>query len=326
MKKTSKFWLNAFIAFCLLTAWVGESNAARLGGGRSFGSRPSYSAPYNRSGGFNQASPAQQPAYQQPSMAAQRNQTARDAMGRRGGMMGMLGGLALGGLLGALFFGGAFEGINFMDILLFAGVAFVLYKLFAAYSQRGLGQAASGTQSYGQPGESGFDHAYQRNAEPNANRPSAGPGFDTDLLSKRAAISSATGFKPSSPLNWPADFDAAAFLKGAKTAYAHLQQAWDNADLAELRGLCNDTVFSELQTQLKQRVGENRTELLKVEAQILQVDDVGGDRVASVLFNVVLREVPGQAPTAVKEVWHFTRPLSSKQPTWYLDGIQQLED
>jgi predicted lipid-binding transport protein (Tim44 family) len=327
MKKTSGFLLNVFIAFCLLSAWVGESNAARLGGGRSFGSRPSYSTPYNRSGGFNQASPAQQPAYQQqPSMAAQRNQMARDAMGRRGGMMGMLGGLALGGLLGAMFFGGAFEGINFMDILLFAGVAFVLYKLFTAYTQRGLGQTASGAQSYGQLGDSGFDQAYRRNAEPSANRASGGAGFDTDLLSKRGGSSEAAGFKPSTPLAWPADFDAAAFLKGAKAAYAHLQQAWDNGDLAELRGLCNDTVFSELQAQLKQRVGENRTELLKVEAQILEVNDVGGDRVASVLFNVLLREAPGSAPTQVKEAWHFTRSLSSKQPTWYLDGIQQLEE
>jgi len=46
--------------------------------------------------------------------------------------MGMLGGLALGGLLGSLFFCGAFENINFMDILVFGGIAFLLYKLFAA--------------------------------------------------------------------------------------------------------------------------------------------------------------------------------------------------
>ena len=53
-------------------------------------------------------------------------------MTNRGGLMGMLGGLALGGLLGSMFFGGAFENFNFMDILIFGGVAFLLYKLFAA--------------------------------------------------------------------------------------------------------------------------------------------------------------------------------------------------
>jgi hypothetical protein len=31
-----------------------------------------------------------------------------------------------------LFFGGAFENFNFIDILVFGGIAFLLYKLFAA--------------------------------------------------------------------------------------------------------------------------------------------------------------------------------------------------
>ncbi|WP_442514585.1 hypothetical protein, partial [Salmonella enterica] len=73
-------------------------------------------------------------------------------------------------------------------------------------------------------------------------------------------------------------------------------------------------------------VGENHTELLKVEAELLQVRDVGNDREASVLFDVLLREARGQAPTQVREVWHFTRSKTSQQPTWFLDGIQQLED
>jgi len=85
-------------------------------------------------------------------------------------------------------------------------------------------------------------------------------------------------------------------------------------------------VFSELQDQLQQRVGENRTELLKVESVILAVEDVGGDREVAVLFDVLLRESPGQSPSQVKEVWHFTRSRASKQPTWFLDGIQQIEE
>ncbi len=326
MKKTSRFLLSMLVAFCLMSAFLGEAYAARLGGGKSFGSRPSYSTPYNnRSGGFNQASPAQQPAYQQPGMAAQRNQVARDAMGRRGGLMGMLGGLALGGLLGAMFFGGGFEGINFMDILIFAGIAFVLFKLFSAYSQRRQGQATPAGQSPGYSAGSGYEPAYQRNAEP-VERVSNRAGFNTDVLFNRGGNAQANGYRPAAQSDLPADFDAATFLKGAKSAYAHLQQAWDTGDLAELRGLCTDKVFGELQDQLQQRVGENRTELLKVESVILAVEDVGGDREVAVLFDVTLRESPGQTPAQVKEVWHFTRSRASKQPTWFLDGIQQIEE
>ncbi len=326
MKKPSDILLTLTIAFCLLTAGMGEAYAARLGGGKSFGSRPSYSTPYNRSGsGYNQASPGQQPGFQQPNMAAQRNMAARDAMGRRGGLMGMLGGLALGGLLGAMFFGGAFEGINFMDILLFAGIAYLLFRLFAARSQNTLGRASPMGESYGQPTGPDYDPAYQRNAEPES-RGSNRAGFNTDLLSNRGGNPLGSGFRPNGPLSLPADFDAKGFLTGAKAAYAHLQQAWDSADVSELRGLCTDKVFGELQDQLKQRVGENRTELLKVDAELLEVNDNGEEREAAVLFDVLLRENPGQAPTTVKEVWHFIRDKASKQPTWFLDGIQQLED
>jgi predicted lipid-binding transport protein (Tim44 family) len=301
--KKSGFLLSVLIALTLLAA-TGEADAARLGGGRSFGSRPSYSMPYSRPSSPS-ASPAQ-PAYQQPSMAEQQNQAARAAMSNRGGLMGMLGGLALGGLLGAMLFGGAFEHINFMDILLFGGIAFLLFKLFAA--RRTSNEPQSVGAGYYGPQE---PPAYQRS--------SSRAGFDTDILSGRG------GFKPSRGASLPADFDAAAFLKGAKAAYTHLQQAWDRGDVAELRGLCTDHVFAELQQQIRQRVGENRTELLKVEAEVLEVRDTGNDREASVLFNVLMREAAGEPPTQVQEVWHFTRSRNSSQPTWFLDGIQQLE-
>lgn len=307
MKQTSRFLLGALIALSLLAAGLGEAYAARLGGGKSFGSRPSYSAPYSRqSGGSNQASPSQQPGFQ-PSAAAQRNQAARAAMGNRGGLMGMLGGLALGGLLGAMFFGGAFEGLNFMDILLFAGIAFLLFKLFAA--RRPAGAATN----------NGYAYAPHEDRDLGNAAGSGRAGFNTDVLFNR-------GNAQPSPATWPADFDAVSFLKGAKTAYAHLQQAWDQGDISELRGLCTDKVFSELQQQIRERVGTNHTELLKVEAEVLEVRDVGGDREATVLFDVVLRESAGQPPTPVQEVWHFTRSRASKQPTWFLDGIQQLEE
>jgi predicted lipid-binding transport protein (Tim44 family) len=315
MKKVSGFLLSVLIAFTLLSAGAGEAYAARLGGGKSFGSRPSYSTPYSKPG--NSASAAQQSG--QASAAAQRNQAARAAMGNRGGLMGMLGGLALGGLLGAMFFGGGFEGINFMDILLFGGIAFVLFKLFAGRRQRGAEQPATSGPAYRQALDEDEAPAYQRSATGSGRA-----GFNTDLLFNRNGTR-AGGFQPS-PATWPTDFDAAGFLNGAKAAYAHLQQAWDQGDLAELRGLCTDKVFGELQEQIRGRSGENRTELLKVDAEILEVSDVGGDREATVLFNVVLRESAALPPTPVREVWHFTRARSSQQPTWFLDGIQQIED
>lgn len=319
MKQHRNLAIALLIVLGLMAGVSGEAYAARLGGGKSFGSRPSYSAPYNRSGGYNQATPGQQPAYQQPSMATQRNQAMRQSYAQRGGLMGMLGGLALGGLLGAMLFGGAFEGINLMDILLFAGLAYLLYKLFAARSPSA-GQAAA----YGLGGHAYGGHP-DRQADNGSDKPYQRAGFDTDILSKRGRGSDNRTVTFNAGGGYPADFDAKGFLQGAKAAYAHLQQAWDNADLGELRGLCTDKVFAELQGQLHQRTGANRTELLQVNADIMDVQDLGTERVASVLFDVMLRENADDAPTNVKEVWHFIRERNSRQPTWFLDGIQQIE-
>lgn len=325
MNKSFGMVLSLVLGFTLALAGSGEVFAARLGGGKSFGSRPAYSVPYQRSpsaaqpGMSQPGAAAQQPAY---SAAAQRNQAMRDSMRQRGGLMGMLGGLALGGLLGAMLFGGGFEGINFLDILLFAGVAFLLFRLFAA--RKGAQGGAAIPAGHPPAGrDTDFDRPYERQAE--TTQPGRA-GFNTDLLFGKGSAAG-LGESTAAAAALPADFDPAAFLSGAKAAYAMMQKAWDEGDLAGLRGLATDKVFGELQDQLRERGGaENRTELLKVEAELLEVRDSGSDREATVLFDVILRESPDARPGQVREVWHFVRPRNSRQPTWFLDGIQQLED
>jgi predicted lipid-binding transport protein (Tim44 family) len=339
MKRPLGFLASALLGVALALSGADDAFAKRMGGGKSFGSRPSFSTPYQRgtpapdSGpqrapGMGQpGAPAQQPAF---SPAQQRNQAMRDSFRQRGGLMGMLGGLALGGLLGALLFGGAFEGINFLDILLFGAVAFMLFKLFAARRRApGAEPAAAGGYPAGghsaEP-ESEAAPAYQRQAQSGAGQP--GPaGFNTDLLfgGNRAAAAPTDGSAPAYPAV-PADFDTPAFMRGAKSAYEMMQAAWDAGDLAELRALTTDKVFGELQDQLRARGNTvNRTELLNVDAELLEVRDVGNERQAAVLFDVLMREAAGEEPIQVREVWHFVRSKNSRQPTWFLDGIQQVE-
>jgi predicted lipid-binding transport protein (Tim44 family) len=345
MNKTTGMVISALLAFTLALTGS-EAFAARMGGGKSFGSRPSYSTPYQRSPSAAQPGMGQpgmgqpgmgqpgmsQPGMGQPGMAArqpaysaaqQRNQSIRDSLAQRGGFMRMLGGLALGGLLGAMLFGGGFEGINFLDILMFGLIAFMLFKLFAARRRASEGVATPAGYYPGNHDADPVERPYQRQGY---EAPTGRAGFDTDILSRKGGAP-ASGFdRPAAPV-FPADFDAAAFLNGAKAAYTMMQKAWDEGDLAELRALTTDKVFGELQDQIRARGGAaNHTELLKVEAEILEVQDVGPDREVAVLFDVLLREAPGSAPAQVREVWHFTRSRNSRQPTWFLDGIQQVED
>ena len=320
MKRKIGTLTTIFIALALLLGSVHEAQAKRMGGGKSFGSKPSYSAPFQRStspSGSLGSQPVRSASQQQ---AAAQNQAARQNWAGRGGLMGMLGGLALGGLLGSLFFGGAFENFNFMDILVFAGVGYLLYRLFAARSR----QQPVANAGYGQDHQRQADtQNYYRETQQPASSTS---GFDTDVLFK--GKSAGGSFQPTAQADaasLPAGFDQRAFLAGAQSAYRHLQAAWDNRDLAEIRGLTTDKVFAEIQEQLRASNVSNKTVVVSLNAELLAAREVGSELEAVVLFDALISE-DDAAAAPVKEVWHFVKPINSKQTRWYLDGIQQLEE
>ncbi len=321
MNKTTGIIAALLMGLSLTLGGMSDADAKRFGGGSSFGSRPSYSAPYQRS-----ATPASRPANQQQ---AAPNQAAKPGWAGRPGLMGMLGGLALGGLLGSMLGGGGFSGINFMDMLVFGGIAFLLYKLFVA-------KKAGSTQrpAYNRTADNSYQDTAASHPEPQATQTNSS-GFDTDILFKKDKNTAASYDQSVQPVQpdagfvsaaIPKDFDQLAFLSGAKIAFANLQKAWDERDLAEIRGLTTDKVFAEIQDQLKASTTENRTEILKLEAELLEVREVGSELQAVVMFDSIMREDANAQAEQVREVWHFIKPKVSIQPKWYLDGIQQLED
>jgi len=329
MKKLSGLFFTLAIAVTLSLGGISDAEAKRFGGARSFGSKSAYSKSYSR----KSATSAKKTASQQK--ASQQNQTARQSMSRRGGLMGMLGGLALGGLLGSLFFGGAFENFNFMDILIFGGIAFLLFKLFAAKSGQQsprpiFNQKNTSSRSTADPLSS---RSYHRNdASPT---PTQSAGFNTDIFANKSgdtkfsAAPTATATEEKlveDVLVLPKDFDEADFLDGAKGAYKMLQAAWDNKNLSEIRGLTTDKVFAEIQTQLQASNEENTTNILNVEAELLEVRELSTELEATVLFDALLRENANEKSTQVREVWTFTKPKNSLLAKWYLDGLQQLND
>ncbi|WP_031434166.1 Tim44 domain-containing protein [Methylomarinum vadi] len=321
MNKIFSLVATLMIALTLSIGGISDAEAKRLGGGRSFGSKSIYSSPYRRS---TSSQPSRSASQQQ---AYQKNQAARQRMSQRGGLMGMLGALALGGLLGSLFFGGAFEGFNFMDILVFAGIAYLLYRLFAAKAGQNRPAPAYGREQ---------NNDYQEPMHYRDSEQSFGgqnhAGFDTDLLfgkGQKNASPSQPKSQQDADFNQtsvPVGFDEKEFLKGAENAFRMLQKAWDNRDLAEIRGLTTDKVFAEIQEQLRASSEDNQTDVLKLQADLLDIREVGPELEAVVLFDSIMRENPDAQAEQVREVWHFVKPRDSLQPKWYLDGIQQLED
>ena len=324
MNKLSSLFLTLVIAATLSFAGITDAQAKRFGGSRSFGSTSKYSKSYNRkSSSSTQKTPSQQQAYNQ-------NQSARQAMSKRGGLMGLLGGLALGGLLGSLFFGGAFENFNFMDILIFGGIAFLLFKFFAAKAGSQKASTAYGRDDYDNTSQAEpLNNSYQRSN----STPTNDAGFDTDIFSKQGQTAS---FKANDDhteekrledaIVLPKDFDEQDFLEGAKGAFKMLQSAWDKKDLAEIRSLTTDKVFAEIQTQIKASDTENHTDILKIEAELLEVREIENELEVVVLFDTLMREELSAQPEQVREVWTFIKSKNALHPKWYLDGLQQLEN
>ncbi|PRY70762.1 Tim44 domain-containing protein [Halomonas ventosae] len=248
---------------------VDHADARRLGGGKSFGSQS--------------RSVQQQPAATQNQAAANRATQARP--GSR--MGGMLGGLLAGGLLAALFFGGAFDELRLMDILLVAGVAFLLFKLLA----RRRPAMAGGP---GQPDASAGPQRFQAEQAP---------------LGGGAAFASE-----------PEWFDRERFLGGAKEHFMTLQRAWDNNDFAGIQEYVTPALYNLLREERDRQPANNRTEIVRLFAELGDIREVGQEAEATVIFHGLIAE--NGEENEFNETWHLTRQLRDGAP-WYLQGIEQ---
>lgn len=142
--------------------------------------------------------------------------------------------------------------------------------------------------------------------------------------SRDAPAAGAQSFAAAPGVDIPQDFDADEFLRGAKMAYSRLQSSWDKRDLDDIAQFTTPAVLEAVREQLAAEPDPGTTEVLLVNAQLLGVENEGNEQRAQVFFDVLLRESPDQqAPSNVREIWHFVRP--SGDGTWKLDGIQQVD-
>ena len=128
-----KIFLGLTLALLGAALAAGDADAARVGGGRTVGaqrsitSAPPSSAPARQGQQIQQAAPAQQPA------AAPGTQPAPASAASR--WMPILGGLALGGVLGAMF-GGSGLGGALLSLLMIAMVVFAVIFIVRMLAQK----------------------------------------------------------------------------------------------------------------------------------------------------------------------------------------------
>jgi len=254
-----------------------DVEAKRLGGARSSGVQRSVTP-------STPAKPAQQQAAPQ-----QGQNTAAPAASGASRWMPILGGLAIGGMLGYLFGGNGLMGILLVALLAIGAVLAV--RAFA----RGRTREAPQRMQY------------------------AGMGRETVVA---PPPSQAAGMTPSAPsaTKLPAGFDAAAFLKGAKLNFIRLQAANDSGRLDEVREFTTDELFEQLKQDIR---GGQQTDVVSLQADLLEVATEGEQHWASVRFSGLIRETPASEPAEFAEVWNLVKPASGSSG-WLLAGIQQM--
>jgi predicted lipid-binding transport protein (Tim44 family) len=103
-----------------------------------------------------------------------------------------------------------------------------------------------------------------------------------------------------------------------------LQAANDARDLSDIREYTTPEMFAEISMQISERGNEpQKTEVLNINADLLEVVTEKDTAIASVRFNGQLRESPAALPEAFDEIWHVQKNLKDPEAVWLLAGIQQ---
>lgn len=293
MKNTFVAVAAAVAVFFGLSLPAQEAEAKRLGGGSSFGMKRSVT-PSQPTVAPKPAAPTQQATPGTATAGA----AATQAAGKRswlGPVAGLAAGLGLAALASHLGFGE--EMASFLLILLLAGGAFFLFRLMTR------GRQPQGQFGYAGAGASGTNEPLNFDAQ------KVGAG-GTASVSPTGSI--------------PAGFDVEGFLRQAKLNYIRLQAANDRGDMDDLKSFTTPEVFAEIQMQYEERGRTPQfTDVVQLEAALLEVVTENGLYIASVHFHGLIREAEGAEAQAFGEAWHLAKPVDGSFG-WRIAGIQQL--
>lgn len=280
MRKLFSFLTIVAVVFSL--GFVQVAEARKFGASKSFG-RSFKTAPAQPSPAMN--------------TSTLNKQTQPQANGR-GLMGGLLGGLVAGGLFAWLLGSGAFDGIQIFDILLLAGVAFLLFKLFAAKK----------SQTQRQEQQPAFGGASFRSAPIPEETQTASASF--------------TQAANDVPFNLPNGFDIPGFVKGACDHYRLLQEAWNLNDFNKIQEYVSPELYNDLKAERANYPGDQHTEVLYVNAEIVRADQTRTKAELSLLFKGRYRDNVERVEENIDEIWHLERDLTQANAPWLIVGIE----
>jgi predicted lipid-binding transport protein (Tim44 family) len=342
-----RHWFTAALTATLMAGFTlalvpTDAEAKRAGGAKSSGmqrqtpDKPVQKAPADTStatppSGAAAAAPAAAAAAKAAPAAAARSKWM-------GPLMGLAAGLGLAALFSSLGMGETFSSI--VMIMLLAMVGFAAFRFFM--SRRAKANGASGASPFAMAGAAAgtgaaassaatqtMPSSMARTASDDARGVQIGSALTPPLsvpgLNDGASNvgASAADTAPAGRF-LPADFDTQAFERIAKTIFVRLQAANDDRNLDDLRAFTTPEMFAELRTDLMERgTAEQKTDVVSVNATVLDFAEEGTQQIISVRYVGVIREEASAPATSFDEVWHLVKEREGG-PAWRIAGIQQM--
>ncbi len=298
-----KTWLIGVVVAGMAASFVPfDAEARRFGGGKSTGmqrempARPAPTAPAQQPASPAQAAPATAPAAAGAAAAARPAWLAPVA--------GLAAGLGLVALASYLGFGEGLANFMLIALLVLAGVFVVRWLMRSAAG------GAAARPAPAMAGGSGAARAWTPEPATPPQAPLAG-GFGGAAA---APLTPAT--------NVPADFDREGFERIAKMIFIRMQAAHDAGDLNDLRQFTTPEMFAAVRLDLQERgAAPNHTDVVQVDAEVLDVAQEADRQVVSVRFHGLIREEQGGPAHDFDEIWHLVK--ADDRPAWAIAGIQQ---
>lgn len=317
---SNKFMKYGLVIFGLFffVMYVMELDAyARVGGGRSFGSRGSrsYSSP---------SSPSRAPS--SPSSPSRQMGAAPASPSQSGGFLRGLAGGVVGGLIGGMLFRslgfggpGTGGGIGLFEIILIGAILYGIWwfiKKKRQAAETNAGNAFYRTASTPEPQR--YDYT------PTSYGPEAS-GSDADSgLDHIRQMDSA--------------FDEQTFKDQSMDAFFKIQGSWANRDMSPIRNMMTAEMYGILQgdaDDLKRKKQINRLDNIAVrKVEVSEAwQEAGNDfitvRFTANLLDYTTDEATGEVvsgsktdPVKFEEFWTFTRPVGGG--AWQLSAINQV--
>ncbi len=320
-----KLW-TLILASALAFTSLHADASKRLGGGKSVGQQSNNVTQ-------NQAAKPAAPAQATPAAPAPAPVAAQP---QRRPWGAMLGGLAAG--MGLAWLAHSMGlGAEFGQFLMFGLLALVIMMVVGYFMRRRQAQSAPSPYAFEGAGAPAQPHtAPQYNPRNVGNDASARPWEGQTAAFEPAAparqgLNIGSGVAAAAPTTWgiPAGFDVEGFVSAAKQNFIHLQDAWDRSDISALRAMMTDTMLAEIKAQLAERETQapgqvNKTEVVSLQAQVLGIEELENEYLASVEFTGMIREDPSAGPSPFREIWNMGRSKQG-QMGWLVAGVQALQ-